>query len=113
MVSVEFTRGQRGLQHLRDVALAVQYTGNPYLRNVVVKFNTTPNLHTGCRTSVVMHNTTVQHPHHGVSNLKATTVMLQTEAGLAIKHNIVPFPCLYPLFIAPLAAQMPVVSNQG
>ncbi|GFU97162.1 hypothetical protein TNCV_3180041 [Trichonephila clavipes] len=61
-----------------------------------------------------MHNATVQQPLITVSpNSNPTIVMLQAEAGSISKHNVVPFRCLFPSFIAPLVEQMPVVSSQG
>ncbi|GFY31451.1 hypothetical protein TNCV_4990101 [Trichonephila clavipes] len=60
--------------------------------DAAVKFNTTPNHDSGCRTSVAMHNATVQHPLTMASpNSNLTIIMWQAEAGSVIKHNIVPF----------------------
>ncbi|GFX98657.1 uncharacterized protein TNCV_1502351 [Trichonephila clavipes] len=70
----------KGLQHLRNVALAVQCIDNAYQKDAAVKSNTTPNHGTGCRTCVAMHNTTVQQPLTTVSpNSNPTTVMLQAQ----------------------------------
>ncbi|GFV98334.1 uncharacterized protein TNCV_622931 [Trichonephila clavipes] len=61
-----------------------------------------------------MHIATVQQPLTMVSpNSNPTIVMLQAEAGFISKHNVVPFICPCPPFIAPLAAQTPVTSSQG
>ncbi|GFY07371.1 hypothetical protein TNCV_5085561 [Trichonephila clavipes] len=66
----------------------------------------------GTRTSVVMHDATVQQPLTTMSpNSNSTIVMLQPEAGFVSKQNVVPFrgPC--PPFIA-LVVSAPVVSSQ-
>ncbi|GFX89006.1 hypothetical protein TNCV_2853061 [Trichonephila clavipes] len=79
-----------------------------------MKSNTTPNHGTRCRTSVTMHNATVQQPLTPVfSNSNLTIVMLQAKAGFVNKHNVVPFGCQCRVFIAGLAAQTPMVSGQG
>ncbi|GFW13548.1 hypothetical protein TNCV_1210141 [Trichonephila clavipes] len=62
----------------------------------------------------MMHNTTVQQSVTKVSpNSNPTIVMLQAEAGFISKCNATPFCCPCLPFIAPLAAQTPVVSSQG
>ncbi|GFV51444.1 hypothetical protein TNCV_843841 [Trichonephila clavipes] len=92
------------------VTLAVQCTGNAYKRSVAVKF--TPNHDTGCRTSLAMHNATVQQPVTMVSlNSNPTFVMLQAEAEFVSKHNRVPFCCQCPPFITLSVAQTPVKDN--
>ncbi|GFX02381.1 hypothetical protein TNCV_2285481 [Trichonephila clavipes] len=103
-----------GFQHLRDVALAIQCICNAYKRVAAVKSNTTRNHDTGCRTNVAMHNATVRQLLPMVSpNSNLTIGTLKAEAGFVSKHNVIPFRCLGPPFIAPLEAQTPVVSSQG
>ncbi|GFV93413.1 hypothetical protein TNCV_1987291 [Trichonephila clavipes] len=81
---------------------------------MAVKSIPPPNPDTGCRTSMTMHNATVQQPLTTVSaNSNPTIVMLQAKVLFASKHNAVPFCCPYPPLIAPLAAQMPMISSQG
>ncbi|GFS89140.1 hypothetical protein TNCV_1258901 [Trichonephila clavipes] len=93
-----------------------EYCQSVLERGVVVKSNTTPNHNTGCRTSVAIHNTTVQQPLTTVfSNSNPTIVMLKARArrrGIPHKHNIVPFLCPCRSFITSLAAQTLVVSSQ-
>ncbi|GFU64908.1 hypothetical protein TNCV_785591 [Trichonephila clavipes] len=63
---------------------------------VAVKSNTTSNHDTVCRTSVAMHNATVQQPLAIVfSNSNPIIVTLQTEVGFVSKHDVFPFsgPC--------------------
>ncbi|GFW68984.1 hypothetical protein TNCV_2918821 [Trichonephila clavipes] len=56
-----------------------------------------PNHDTGCKTSVVMHNGTVQQPLTMVSpNSNPTIMILQTEVGFVNKNNVVPFHGLCP-----------------
>ncbi|GFT54229.1 hypothetical protein TNCV_2467391 [Trichonephila clavipes] len=47
--------------------------------------------------------------YHGYPNLNLTIVILQAKVGFVSKHNVVPFRFLCLPFIAPMAAQMPVV----
>ncbi|GFX55459.1 uncharacterized protein TNCV_267471 [Trichonephila clavipes] len=69
-----------GLQHLRDVALAVQGTGNAYKRGAAVKSNATTNHDTGCKTNVATHDATLQQPLTTVSpNSNPTIEMLQQK----------------------------------
>ncbi|GFX00339.1 hypothetical protein TNCV_1273331 [Trichonephila clavipes] len=99
---------------LKDIAIAVQCTRNAYKRGAAMKSNTIPNHDTGCRTSVAMHNATVQQSFTTVSsNSNLIIVMLLAEAEFVSKHNAIPFRCQSPSFIAPLAVQKPVVSIQG
>ncbi|GFX15540.1 endonuclease-reverse transcriptase [Trichonephila clavipes] len=62
----------------------------------------------GCskyRTSVTMHNATVQQPLTTMSpSSNLTAVMLEAETGFVSKH-VIPSRCPCPPFIAPLAAQ--------
>ncbi|GFU15690.1 hypothetical protein TNCV_1269131 [Trichonephila clavipes] len=104
-----------GFQRLRDVMLAVQCKGNAYrYRGATVKSNTTPCYDTGYKTSLAMHNATVQQPLTTVSsNLTLAIVILHAQAGFASKRNAVQFRCPCPPFIASLAAQSFVVSSQG
>ncbi|GFU58570.1 uncharacterized protein TNCV_630961 [Trichonephila clavipes] len=82
--------------------------------SAAVKSNTTPNYDIRFRTSVAMHNATVQQPLTTVSrNSNRTTVMLHSEAGFVGKHYVVPFHCPCPPLIAALAMQLPVVSCRG
>ncbi|GFV30344.1 uncharacterized protein TNCV_98191 [Trichonephila clavipes] len=61
-----------------------------------------------------MHNSTVQQSLTTVSpNSNPTIVMLQAETGLVSKHNVILSRCPCPPFIAPMVAQMPMVSCQG
>ncbi|GFY25242.1 hypothetical protein TNCV_2483631 [Trichonephila clavipes] len=46
-------------------------------------------------------------------NWNPTIVMFRAEVGFVSKHNVVSFHCPCRPFIAPLAAQSPVVSGQG
>ncbi|GFT74168.1 hypothetical protein TNCV_2717071 [Trichonephila clavipes] len=81
---------------------------------MAVKSNTTPNHYTGCRTSVAMHNATVQQHLTVVSpNSNPTIVILQAELRFVSKHNVALFRCPCPPFIATLVEQTPVVSGQG
>ncbi|GFT26078.1 hypothetical protein TNCV_2332611 [Trichonephila clavipes] len=78
------------------------------------KSNTTPSHDAGCRTNVSMHNATIQQPLTTVSpNSNLTIATLKTKAGSDSKHNSVLFLCPSPPFVAPLAAQTPVISSQG
>ncbi|GFU10398.1 hypothetical protein TNCV_3514751 [Trichonephila clavipes] len=53
-----------------------------------------------------MHNSTVPLPLNTESpNSNPTTMMLQAETGFVSKHNIAPFRCPCPTFIAPMAAK--------
>ncbi|GFT24184.1 hypothetical protein TNCV_2064251 [Trichonephila clavipes] len=82
--------------------------------SVCVKSDTTPNNDTGYRTSVVMHNAIDQQLLTTKSpNLNLTILMLEAEAGFVSKHNAVLLRCSCLPFIAPMTAQMPVVSSQG
>ncbi|GFV37756.1 hypothetical protein TNCV_3040141 [Trichonephila clavipes] len=77
---------------------------------VAAKSNTTQNHDTERRTSVVMHNVTVQQPLTTVSpNLNPTIVMFEATARFVSKPNVVPFRCPFPPFIVPLVAQAPLV----
>ncbi|GFY30622.1 hypothetical protein TNCV_3117841 [Trichonephila clavipes] len=64
-----------------------------------------------------MHNAAVQKPLTTVSlNSNPTIVMLQAEAGFVSKHNVVPFRCPFPSFIAPLVTKrlwFPVKSKRS
>ncbi|GFS93999.1 hypothetical protein TNCV_4480491 [Trichonephila clavipes] len=106
----------RGLQHFRYTGWKISGYSlycQCVLGGAAVKSNNAPNHDTGSRTSVAMHSTTVQQFLTRVSpNSNPTIVMLQADAGFVSKHNVVPFRCLYPPFIAPLAAQTSVVSSQ-
>ncbi|GFX01897.1 hypothetical protein TNCV_370861 [Trichonephila clavipes] len=64
--------------------------GNAYYRGVAMKSNTTPNLDTCCRTTVVMHNATVKQQHLTTvsPNSNPTTVILQIEAEFVSKHKM-------------------------
>ncbi|GFX96903.1 hypothetical protein TNCV_1996351 [Trichonephila clavipes] len=65
------------------------------------------------RSSVVLHNATIQQPLGTVSpNWNPTIMMLQAEARFVIKHNVVPFRCPWPPFITSLAAQNSMVFSQ-
>ncbi|GFW63714.1 hypothetical protein TNCV_4940061 [Trichonephila clavipes] len=73
-----------------------------------------PNHDTESRTSVAMHNATVQPPLTTESpNLNPTIMMLQAKVGFISKHNVVQFHCPFLPFIAPLVTQTPLVSSQG
>ncbi|GFY20125.1 hypothetical protein TNCV_2148181 [Trichonephila clavipes] len=80
--------------------------------HVSEKSSTTLNHDTGCRTSMAMHNATFHQPLTKVSpNSNPTIVTLQAEEGFVSKHNVVPFRCPRPSFIAPLVVQTIVVSQ--
>ncbi|GFT87745.1 hypothetical protein TNCV_4000951 [Trichonephila clavipes] len=99
---------------IKHVGLQQGCTGNAFERGVAEKSNTTPNHDTECSTSVAMQNAAVQQPLTIVSpHSNLNIVILQAEAGFVSKHNVVPFRCPCPPFIAPLAALTPVVSSQG
>ncbi|GFW51487.1 hypothetical protein TNCV_4211651 [Trichonephila clavipes] len=71
---------------------------------MAVKFSTTLSHDTRCKIIEAMHNSTVQQPLTTVSpNSNPTIAMLQTETGFVSKHNIVPFRCPCPPFVAPFA----------
>ncbi|GFX70185.1 hypothetical protein TNCV_4616231 [Trichonephila clavipes] len=63
----------------------------------------------------MLRKATVQQPLTTVSpNSNPTIVILQAEAGfVSSKHNVVPFSCPCPPFIASLAGKTLVVSSQG
>ncbi|GFX92281.1 hypothetical protein TNCV_1112081 [Trichonephila clavipes] len=96
----------------KDIAIAVQSTGNAYWKGSPGKSNTTPNYDIGCRLNVVLHSKIVQQPIHGVSP-NSTIVLLRIDVSFINKHNVVPFRYPFPPFIAPLAALTSVVSSQG
>ncbi|GFY29946.1 hypothetical protein TNCV_4072591 [Trichonephila clavipes] len=58
----------------------------------------------------VMQNATVE---QSLTTVSPNGVCLQAEAECVIKHNVVPFRCPCPPFIAPLTAQTNVVSVKG
>ncbi|GFW79252.1 hypothetical protein TNCV_2476591 [Trichonephila clavipes] len=61
-----------------------------------------------------VHNSTVQQPLTSVSpNSNPTILIWQAEVEFACKHNVIPFRCAYPPFIAPLMAQVSVAPSQG
>ncbi|GFW86149.1 hypothetical protein TNCV_1969571 [Trichonephila clavipes] len=102
------------LQHIRDIALVVQYTGNAYERGAAVQSNTIPIHDTQCMTSGVMHKSTVHQPLTKVTLIpNPTIVMLQAEAGFVSKHNAIPFRFSCPPLIELLVAQTLVVSTRG
>ncbi|GFT10380.1 HTH_Tnp_Tc3_2 domain-containing protein [Trichonephila clavipes] len=90
----------------RSFIIVVHCTGNTYWSGAAVKSNTPLDHCTECRTSMAMHNATVQRPLTMVSpNSNLNTVMLQAEAVFVSKQNAVPFRCPCPPFISPLAVQ--------
>ncbi|GFS67648.1 hypothetical protein TNCV_4363401 [Trichonephila clavipes] len=102
-----------GLQHLRDVALAIQCTENEFYRDAALKPNTNPSLDSGYRSTVAMHNAAVKQPLTTVSpNWNTTIVMLKSEVVIVSKRKVLPFRNPYLPFISSLAAQTPVVSSQ-
>ncbi|GFV96498.1 hypothetical protein TNCV_1999501 [Trichonephila clavipes] len=82
--------------------------GCSVFRQCVLEVCSIPNQDTGCRTCVLGHNATVQ-----VSlNSTPTIVMLQAQAEILSKHNVVAFRCLCSPFIATLAVQTLIISSQ-
>ncbi|GFX12763.1 hypothetical protein TNCV_3437371 [Trichonephila clavipes] len=100
MATVECMAGPRASTPERCSASCS--TGNAYKRGDALKSIATLNLEPECRISVAMHNATAQQPFTKVSaNSHSTIVMLQAEAGSISKHNVIPFRCPCPPFIAP------------
>ncbi|GFX22571.1 hypothetical protein TNCV_2785061 [Trichonephila clavipes] len=79
-----------------------------------MKYNTTPNHDTGCRTNVAIYNAIVQQLFTTIfPDSNPTIEMLKAEAGFVSKQNVVQFRYPWSQFIALLTAQKPVVSSQG
>ncbi|GFX10770.1 hypothetical protein TNCV_3929101 [Trichonephila clavipes] len=98
------------LQHLKDVALAIQCTCIMDWKDMTVKSNTSPNHDTGCRTSMEIHNATIYQLPTTVSvNSNTTIMMLQAEEGFDSKDNALPSCCRCLPFLAPLVTQTHVV----